>query len=117
MQHKTTLLHDSAVTAGEILLGFLASVLVGVPLGIGIANFRTVERAVYPLLVASQAVPKVAIAPLFIVWLGFGLLPKVAIAFLIAFLVAGLVLTNAGLRVMKEEARERGREAYPEADA
>ena len=97
VEHKMAMLHDSVVTAGEILLGFLASVVVGVPLGISIANFRPVERAVYPLLVASQAIPKVAIAPLFIVWLGFGLLPKVAIAFLIAFFPV-VVNTVVGLR-------------------
>jgi len=102
MQHKATLLHDSAVTAGEIVLGFLTSVVVSVPLGIGIANFRPVERALYPLLVASQAVPKVAIAPLFIVWLGFGLLPKVAIAFLIAFFPV-VVNTVVGLRATPPE--------------
>jgi len=50
-------------------------------------------------------------------WAGIVASIPVRITFLIAFLVVGLVLTNAGLRVMKETARERGREAYPEADA
>lgn len=92
------------VTTAEIIVGFLLSIVVGVVLALLITSFRPVERAIYPLLVISQAVPKVAIAPLFIVWLGFGWEPKVLVAVLIAFfpivvdLVAGIRSVPASMR-------------------
>jgi NitT/TauT family transport system permease protein len=82
---RSVLLPNALVTLSEILGGFAASVLVGVPLAVAIAYSRFFERTLYPLLVTSQAVPKVAIAPLIIVWFGFGWQPKILVAFLIAF--------------------------------
>lgn len=73
------------VTVNEVIIGFALAIVVSIPLAAVLAQFRTVERALYPMLVASQTVPKVAIAPLFVVWFGFGLLPKIMIAFLICF--------------------------------
>jgi NitT/TauT family transport system permease protein len=67
-----------------VLAGYALSIVVGVPLALAIVGSRAMERFVYPLLVGSQAVPKIAIAPLFIIWLGFGLAPKIIMAFLIA---------------------------------
>jgi NitT/TauT family transport system permease protein len=84
-------------TIVEVLIGFTVSVVVGVPLAFGIVLSRTLERIVMPMMVASQAIPKVAIAPILVVWLGFGLLPKVAIAFLIAFFPI-VVSTVTGLK-------------------
>lgn len=72
-------------TSIEILVGFLLCVVIGVALALVITAWRPVERAIYPILVISQAVPKVAIAPLFIVWLGVGWEPKVLIGVLIGF--------------------------------
>ena len=65
--------------------GFLLSALFGIPIAMLIANSRTVESYVYPLLVFSQSIPKVAIAPLFVVWFGFGMTPKIISAFLLGF--------------------------------
>jgi len=96
------------VTAGEVVLGFLLSVAVGIPLAVGIAYSRVFERTLYPLLVASQAVPKVAIAPLLIVWFGFGTLPKVLVAFLIAFFPI-VIDTVVGLRSVEPEMLHLGR--------
>jgi NitT/TauT family transport system permease protein len=90
------------VTLQEILLGFLLSVIVAVPLAILIVSSRAFEKSIYPILVASQVVPKVAIAPLFIVWFGFGLLPKVLIVFLIAFFPI-VIDSVIGLRSMEIE--------------
>jgi len=73
------------VTSGEILVGYLLSIAISIPLAALLAQFRIVENALYPILVASQTVPKVAIAPILVVWFGFGLLPKILIAFLICF--------------------------------
>lgn len=79
------LLGHTAVTTGEILAGYLLAVVISIPLAALLARFRPLETAVYPLLVASQTIPKVAIAPLLVVWFGFGLLPKILIVFLICF--------------------------------
>jgi NitT/TauT family transport system permease protein len=79
------LLFHTMITTGEILLGFVLSIVGGVMLAILIYYSKTFEQAVYPILVVSQAVPKAAIAPLFVVWMGFGLSPKILVAFLIAF--------------------------------
>src|SRR5215510_8243916 len=56
----------TAVTTSEILIGFLLSIVISIPLAAVLAQFRSVERALYPVLVASQTVPKVAIAPLLV---------------------------------------------------
>ncbi|GAB5376291.1 MAG: ABC transporter permease [Acuticoccus sp.] len=77
------LLKESIPTLYATLGGFALSALVGIPLALFIISSRLVESYLYPLLVFSQSVPKVAIAPLFVVWFGFGLLPKVIVAFLL----------------------------------
>lgn len=72
-------------TLVEILLGFGCAGLLGVLIGV-LVSFSTIARqTVYPLLVSSQMIPKVAIAPVLIIWFGTGLEAKVLIAFLIAF--------------------------------
>ncbi|MFZ4651503.1 MAG: ABC transporter permease [Rubrivivax sp.] len=79
------LLREAAPTTWATLGGFALSVLVGVPVAMLIAYSRLVESFVYPLLVFSQSVPKIAVAPLFVVWFGFGIIPKVIAAFLLGF--------------------------------
>jgi NitT/TauT family transport system permease protein len=79
------LMHAAAVTAGEILFGFLVSVAVGVALALVIVRFDWLGRALYPLVVLFQNVPKVALAPIFILWFGYGLIPKVGLILVIAF--------------------------------
>jgi NitT/TauT family transport system permease protein len=83
--HWPLVLQYSWATSLEILLGYALSIVVGVPLALAIFLWPPFARSIYPLLVSSQAMPKVAVAPLFIVWFGFGLVPKVLIAFMIAF--------------------------------
>jgi len=73
------------VTLYESLLGFLIAAAAGIACGTVIAHFRVVEQTLYPYLVALQTLPKIAIAPLLIVWLGFGITSKVVIAALVAF--------------------------------
>lgn len=85
VQQWRQLLSESVPTFTATLGGFALSVLFGIPIAMLIAGSRTVEAYVYPLLVFSQSIPKVAIAPLFVVWFGFGLLPKVIAAFLLGF--------------------------------
>lgn len=80
-----TLLREAWPTTVSTLWGFLLTVVFGIPMAMLIAGSRTVESYVYPLLVFSQSIPKIAIAPLFVVWFGFGTLPKVLSAFLLGF--------------------------------
>jgi NitT/TauT family transport system permease protein len=77
---------DSAmITTQEILAGYLLAVVVSVPLALLITYSRTLESTVYPLIVFLQIVPKIAIAPLFIIWFGFGFTPKLLLVFLLSF--------------------------------
>ena len=96
------LARNGAYTLISVLLGFVASILVGVPLALAIVLNRSVERAMMPFLVMSQTIPKVAIAPILIVWLGFGLLPKIAIVFLISFFPI-VVSTVTGLKSVESD--------------
>jgi NitT/TauT family transport system permease protein len=77
---------DSAlVTTQEILAGYLLAVVVSVPLALLITSSRALESTLYPLIVFLQIVPKIAIAPLFIIWFGFGFTPKLLLVFLLSF--------------------------------
>ncbi len=100
--HGALLMKESVITTLEIVLGFGLSIVVGVPLALAIFLWPSFSRTVLPLLVSSQAVPKVAVAPLFLVWFGFGLLPKVLIAFLIAFFPI-VINTAMGLAAIERE--------------
>lgn len=87
------------VTLYESLAGFAIAAVAGILLGALIAQSRLVERTVYPYLVALQTLPKIAIAPLIIVWAGFGLSSKVIIAALVAFFPV-LVNVIVGLKTV-----------------
>jgi len=73
------------VTAGEVLLGILVALVAGLLLASALHLWRPLRRAVYPLLVASQTIPIVIVAPLLVVWLGYDIGPKLAIVALICF--------------------------------
>jgi NitT/TauT family transport system permease protein len=92
------LLWQGTISTGVAsLTGFVIALFVGVLIAIAIISWRTLEAAIMPLLVVTQVVPKVAIAPLLIVYLGFGTVPKVVLALLLSFfpIVIGAVF---GLR-------------------
>lgn len=91
------LMVQSMWTSIAILAGFLSAALFAIPMAMLIVVSPTLERLVYPPMVATQSIPKIALAPLFIVWFGFGMLPKVAVAFLIAFFPI-VIDTIVGLR-------------------
>lgn len=93
------LLADSWITLQEVLAGFAVAFVVGIGLALAIFSSRTVERAVYPLIIASQTVPVFAIAPLLIVWFGYGMASKVVMAALIVFFPI-VVNTVDGLRAV-----------------
>ncbi len=102
VEARGPLLRHTFVTAIEIVLGFTAALAIGILLSAAVVYLKPFERAVYPWIVATQVVPKVAIAPLLIVWLGFGLVPKIMISCLIAFFPI-LIDTVIGLRSIDPE--------------
>jgi NitT/TauT family transport system permease protein len=94
-----TLLANTLATLAEVLLGLLAGTLLAVVLAYAIAKSRAFDQLVSPFLVASQAIPIVAIAPLLIIWLGPGMASKILICGLIVFFPV-LVNTVVGLRAV-----------------
>ncbi|HZP79495.1 MAG TPA: ABC transporter permease [Pseudolabrys sp.] len=101
-QKFSVLVKMSVVTSYEFVLGFLLAAVIGVPLGAIIVYARPVELTFYPLLVAFQTIPKAAIAPVLIVWLGTGITSKILIAFAISFFPI-VVDTIIGLRSTQPE--------------
>lgn len=85
------------ITLLESFYGFILAFVLGVPLAVAIAGSRTLNLMFYPLLIATQSLPKVALAPLILVWLGIGIESKLAIAWLVAFFPI-VVDTATGLR-------------------
>ncbi len=100
-----TLLHHLGVTLFETVAGFLLGAVGGLVLGALIAQSARLERLVYPYVVAFQTVPKVALAPLIVIWFGFGLSAKVVIAATIAFFPV-LANTVVGLRAVPADQLE-----------
>ena len=80
-----TVMDGAWVTTQEILGGYLLAVVVSIPFALAVTYSRFMENAVYPVVVFLQIVPKIAIAPLFIIWFGFGFAPKLLLVFLLSF--------------------------------
>jgi ABC-type nitrate/sulfonate/bicarbonate transport system permease component len=72
-------------TLKNVILGFLLAFVVAMVLGFVVAHSRLANRTLYPILIASQTIPVIAIAPIFIIWFGYGILPKVITTALICF--------------------------------
>ena len=89
-------------TLVETLAGIAVSVALAIVAAVALDRWTPVRRAVEPLLVASQTIPIVAIAPLFVIWFGFGLLPKVSIVVLVTFFPVTIVLLDGFGRVEQE---------------
>jgi NitT/TauT family transport system permease protein len=100
---RARLLSQAGYTLAVTLAGFAIAAAAGVALGVLLSSWRVLERAMMPWVVAVNAIPKVAAAPLLVVWLGFGMRPKVFLVILIAFFpvvlstMAGLTSTPADL--------------------
>jgi putative hydroxymethylpyrimidine transport system permease protein len=84
-ENRGLLAENAWVTLREMLLGILAALAVGLAFAIGMNRWRVLKDATYPLIVASQTIPIVVIAPILVVWFGYGIAPKVAIVALICF--------------------------------
>lgn len=101
VESRALIWQHTLVTANEIVLGFLLAAAVGVPLGLMIVSIKALERSLYPLILFFQLIPKIAVAPLFIVWFGFGPFPKVLLTFLLCFFPT-LVASMTGFRALDE---------------
>lgn len=102
VDERDLLLANARVTLVEVLAGFALALVVGLLLAFLIDASPTLDRAVYPLVVASQTVPVPAIAPLLLIWFGYGLLPKILVTALIGFFPI-VVATVDGLRASDRE--------------
>ncbi len=84
--NEAAMLADATwITTQEVLWGFLISIIVGIAIALFVVRFRWAERAVYPLIVLFQVVPKVALAPIFILWFGYSMTPKLVLIVVMAF--------------------------------
>ncbi|MEV0687340.1 ABC transporter permease [Nocardia sp. NPDC050378] len=105
VDNSAYLLENTWVTTYETVVGFIIAALIGEAVALVMIYSRGVERTMYPLILFAQVIPKIAIAPLFIVWLGFGTSPKILVAVLMAFfpiVISGM----AGLRSVDPEILE-----------
>jgi ABC-type nitrate/sulfonate/bicarbonate transport system permease component len=97
VEDRAILLPNALVTLTEVMLGFVSAVLAGIALGVAIYRSPTLDRLLYPIIIASQTIPIPALAPLLLVWFGYGLLPKVLVTALVGFFPI-VVNTVEGLR-------------------
>jgi NitT/TauT family transport system permease protein len=84
-EQRVALASASKATAIEVLFGFILAAVVGVIVALAIVRFERFGKALYPLVVLFQTVPKVALAPIFILWFGYDLAPKIVLIVVIAF--------------------------------
>jgi ABC-type nitrate/sulfonate/bicarbonate transport system permease component len=100
---RALLLQHTWTTAQEVLVGLSLAFVLGVLLAVAIASSRFVERAVYPAIVASQAIPIIALAPILLIWFGYGMTPKVIVVVLICFFPIVVSMVD-GLRAADADA-------------
>lgn len=96
---KDSLWYHSAITLTEILLGFFAGSAIGLAMGVLISQMPRLEAVLEPYVAALQSLPKVAVAPIIVVWMGFGIGSKVAIICLLTFFPV-LVTSIAGFKAV-----------------
>jgi len=96
-EDRSMLAEHTYVTLYETVIGFLLAALIGIASAVLIVYSKTAERSLYPIILFAQVIPKIAIAPILIVWFGTGLSPKIILAVLIAFFPV-VVSGVAGLR-------------------
>ena len=97
VERRQDLLEHGWVTAYEMLMGYALAIAVAIPMAISITASPSFDRFITPILLFFQTVPKISLAPLFLVWFGVGVLPKVLVAFLISFFPI-IIDTAVGLR-------------------
>ena len=95
-------LAHSLATLYETMAGFALAVAFGIVSAIAIVYSRILERLLYPYILIAQMLPKVAIAPLLMIWFGYGITPKIVVAFLVAFFPM-VIDTATGLKAVEPE--------------
>lgn len=101
-------LNNALVTISESLLGFLLALVVALPLGYGLAKSRLFAAAVQPYLAAGQAIPAIVIAPLLVIWLGYGLVPIVILCMLVV-LFPMVITTVLGVQTIDRSLTDAAR--------
>ncbi len=82
-ESRALLLHHSLITIYEAIVGFVISVILAFVIGASIYNKKRLKAIIYPFLLISQTIPLIAIAPIILIWLGFGIMPKIVIVVII----------------------------------
>jgi NitT/TauT family transport system permease protein len=101
VEYWPDLWENTQFTVTAVLLGFVASIVTAIPMGYAIAISRTTKQAAYPVLVFIQLIPKIAVAPLFVVWFGFALESKVMLTTLLTFFPL-LLASIAGFQTLDD---------------
>ncbi len=101
MTHEGTLGKDLRISSTEFLIGYSLAVVVGILVGVAMGWYRDISAALQPFVSALYSTPRIALAPLFIIWLGIGIWSKVAVVFLVAVFQV-LISTEAGVRAADE---------------
>jgi len=96
LEWRSELIDHSMITLYETLVGFALAIAISVPLAVAVVYSPILQNTIYPILLALQSMPKVAIAPLLALWIGFGTLPKIVVVFLVCFFPI-VVATTSGL--------------------
>lgn len=102
IEDRVMLAQNTWVTTYETVIGFVLAALIGVATAVLIVYSQTLEKALYPVILFAQVIPKIAIAPILVVWFGFGPEPKIILAVLIAFFPV-VISAVAGLRSVDPE--------------
>jgi putative hydroxymethylpyrimidine transport system permease protein len=103
LRSRALLWHHTWTTLQEVLVGFALAFVLGVLLAVVIAASRVLERALFPLLIATQAVPIIALAPVLLIWFGYGMTPKVIVVVLTCFFPIAVSMVD-GLRAADPDA-------------
>jgi len=102
VKYHSQLIDALLFTGRSLVFGYIVAVVSGIILALPVAFSKFVQRAIYPILLFFQVIPKIALAPIFVIWFGFGLPPKIMIVFLLSFfpvLINGII----GLRSVDQE--------------
>ena len=105
---RSVLFEHGLVTLREILIGFGLALAVGIPLGTAISFSPLLKSLIYPLFISSNAIPKVALAPLLVIWFGFGGVTNALVAFSVAVFPV-VINVSTGLQMIDEDMIKLGK--------
>lgn len=102
IENKDILWQHTQTTLFEALLGLLVAIIFAVFLALVMNRYQLIKKMIYPVLVVSQTVPIIALAPIFMIWMGFGILPKIVIVILVCFFPISVSVTEGLATVDKD---------------